>query len=423
MRRFGWGLADQALSSLTNFALSVMVARSVGGEEFGAYGLAFAAFLLVLNVSRPIASEPFSIRYSSLRVPDLTAARDAIGTVAAIGFAGAVLTLTAGALLGGSLGLALVAMAAVLPGVLVQDAYRLALIALGRGSAAFRSDLAWVFVLAPLVVMLVATGNTRFELFILAWGFGGMVGAIAGAIMLGGVPNPRAAGAWWRRHSSLARPLLVERLATSSSGQLSQYAIASIGGLKTVGSLRAGEVMLGPLNILYQGLQLVALPEVSRRAVLSAGNVVRASALFSGVLAAAVVFWAAVAYSIPATIGVTLLGENWAPGHSVVLIQAVALCGLVIAAGAGIGLRAIERASAVMWIGLLTSTVTLIAAVIGTIVDGARGGAAGMALGAWVGAVAGWSALGSATRGHPTPHVGGRRPAEAETLPRPEPGP
>ena len=31
-KRFGWGVADQSLSSLTNFALTVLVARSVGSD-------------------------------------------------------------------------------------------------------------------------------------------------------------------------------------------------------------------------------------------------------------------------------------------------------------------------------------------------------------------------------------------------------
>ena len=41
-RRFGWGLADQAVSSLTNFAVSLYVARSLGAVQFGAFSLAYA---------------------------------------------------------------------------------------------------------------------------------------------------------------------------------------------------------------------------------------------------------------------------------------------------------------------------------------------------------------------------------------------
>ncbi|HET7017513.1 MAG TPA: hypothetical protein VFI65_26560, partial [Streptosporangiaceae bacterium] len=39
--RFGWGLADQAVSSLTNFAVSLYVARTLGAVQFGAFSLAY----------------------------------------------------------------------------------------------------------------------------------------------------------------------------------------------------------------------------------------------------------------------------------------------------------------------------------------------------------------------------------------------
>lgn len=36
-RRFGWGLADQAVSNLTNLAVSLYVARTLGAVQFGAF--------------------------------------------------------------------------------------------------------------------------------------------------------------------------------------------------------------------------------------------------------------------------------------------------------------------------------------------------------------------------------------------------
>ena len=37
VRRLGWGVADQAVSSLTNFAVSIYVARTLGAVQFGAF--------------------------------------------------------------------------------------------------------------------------------------------------------------------------------------------------------------------------------------------------------------------------------------------------------------------------------------------------------------------------------------------------
>ena len=60
-----WGVGDQALSSVTNFAVAVVVARNVSTAEFGAFTLAFAAYLIILTISRAVTTEPLTIRYST----------------------------------------------------------------------------------------------------------------------------------------------------------------------------------------------------------------------------------------------------------------------------------------------------------------------------------------------------------------------
>ncbi|MDR2986820.1 MAG: hypothetical protein LBV34_18475, partial [Nocardiopsaceae bacterium] len=63
-RRFGWGLADQAVSSLTNFAVSLYVARTLGAVQFGAFALAYVTYSFVLNASRGLATDPLLVRFS-----------------------------------------------------------------------------------------------------------------------------------------------------------------------------------------------------------------------------------------------------------------------------------------------------------------------------------------------------------------------
>jgi hypothetical protein len=52
IRRFGWGLGDQLLSSVTNFVLGLVVARSVGPQDLGAFSIAFATYTLSLGAPR-----------------------------------------------------------------------------------------------------------------------------------------------------------------------------------------------------------------------------------------------------------------------------------------------------------------------------------------------------------------------------------
>ena len=84
--RAGWGLIDQAFSSLTNFALGIIIARSVPVAEFGAFSLAFAAYLLVVNMTRAFPMQPLAIRYSAV-TPDIwrRGSAAALGSVLLVG--------------------------------------------------------------------------------------------------------------------------------------------------------------------------------------------------------------------------------------------------------------------------------------------------------------------------------------------------
>src|SRR5437764_6373982 len=70
VRRLGWGLADQALSSMTNFALAILVARSVSTSALGAFGLAFTTYTITLGATRALCQEPLTVCYSATGEPE-----------------------------------------------------------------------------------------------------------------------------------------------------------------------------------------------------------------------------------------------------------------------------------------------------------------------------------------------------------------
>ncbi|NDZ91523.1 hypothetical protein G3I23_39380, partial [Streptomyces sp. SID10115] len=86
--RLSWGLADQAASSISNFAVGVYVARSLGVTAFGVFSLAWVTYGVVLNVSRGLATDPLVVRFSG--VPEKSwreAAGRASGTALGTGLA------------------------------------------------------------------------------------------------------------------------------------------------------------------------------------------------------------------------------------------------------------------------------------------------------------------------------------------------
>ena len=67
--RLGWGLLDQAVSSLTNFVVVLYAARTVDAEQFGAFSLAYITYGFALSASRGIASGPLQVRFTGTDLP------------------------------------------------------------------------------------------------------------------------------------------------------------------------------------------------------------------------------------------------------------------------------------------------------------------------------------------------------------------
>jgi O-antigen/teichoic acid export membrane protein len=148
IRRFGWGLGDQLLSSFTNFMLGALIARAVSPRDFGAFSLAYATYTLSLGATRAVVSEPLVVRFSSVaEAVWRDGLRMAGGTAMTAGVAIGVGCIIAGSVIGGLLGTVLTILGIALPALLVQDTWRYAFFAAGRGSAAFVNDAVWTVVL------------------------------------------------------------------------------------------------------------------------------------------------------------------------------------------------------------------------------------------------------------------------------------
>src|SRR5215469_7342031 len=86
--RLSWGVADQGVSSLTNFVLNIFVARSLGAEQFGAFSLAYVTYGVAINASRGLSIEPLLVRFSATDMKTWRrAASGSTGTALLVGLA------------------------------------------------------------------------------------------------------------------------------------------------------------------------------------------------------------------------------------------------------------------------------------------------------------------------------------------------
>ncbi|MFN2521435.1 MAG: hypothetical protein ABR525_10370, partial [Candidatus Limnocylindria bacterium] len=214
------------MSSLTNFVLGALIARSVSAEDFGVFGIAFTTYVTVLGVSRAIATEPFVVRYPGASVAELDRGmRAATGTALAVGAVVGTLIAVAGTAIGGTLGGAIVILGVLLPGLLLQDCWRFVFFARRMGASAFLNDLMWALVLIPAVLLAVSSGHDTIGWLLGAWGGAAAVAAVLGLAQSHAVPRPQDALRWMREERDLVAPFFAELAVRSAVGLLRTYGI------------------------------------------------------------------------------------------------------------------------------------------------------------------------------------------------------
>ncbi|MEV3869665.1 hypothetical protein [Streptomyces sp. NPDC049906] len=397
--RLSWGLADQAVCSMTNFAVGIYVARSLGLTAFGVFSLAWVTYGVVLGVSRGVATDPLMVRFSG--VPDAswrTAAARSSGTALGVGAVVGAVCLVVGLSVGGRVGLAFAALGVVLPGLLLQDAWRFSFFAAGTGRKAFANDLLGGIALVPALVAADHLGSVT--AFVLAWGAAASVAAGYGWLQSGIRPRPAAARAWLRDHRDLGYRYLVENVGVSGAAQLRAYGLGAIVGVSAVGVVRGAELLLGPFLAVLMGLSLVTVAEAAR-VLRRAPHRLRAFCLLLGAgQAVGALLWGAALLLVPDRVGALVLGEVWGAASELIVPAALGVAGAGLGVGAAAGLRALAAARRSLRCQLFASACYVGGGLGGAAVAGTVGSAWGVAAATVSGSALWWLHLHAALREH-----------------------
>jgi O-antigen/teichoic acid export membrane protein len=393
-------MMDQAVSSLTNFAVVLLAIRTVGSAQFGAFSLAYVTYGFALSASRGLVTGPLQVRFSGVELRSWRrAVADCAGTAIVAGLVTGVGVLVAALVLDGTARVAFVALGLTLPGLLLQDSWRYAFFALGRGGQACLNDTIWALTLIPALGLLRVTGHQEVFWFILAWGAAAAVAAAVGAWQAGVLPRSSRAWEWVRAHRDLGFRYLVESMSINGSSQLRTYAVGIIVGLTAIGYLQAAITLMGPFMVIYLGMTLVTVPEAVRAMRRSLRHL-RLFCLLAGAgLAVMSLGWGlALLVALPRGLGDWLLGPIWRPAYPLVLPLTISIMGGCIDSGATSGLHALGAAQRSLRAGLIASAIYLVCTIVGTLADGVEGMVWGLALGTWVGALVWWGQLSAALR-------------------------
>jgi O-antigen/teichoic acid export membrane protein len=403
-RRLGWGLADQAVSSLTNFAVSLYVAHSLGPTQFGAFSLAYVTYSFVLNASRGLATDPLLVRFSGAELPAWRrAVSSCTGTALGVGLLAGLGMLAAAALLHGTSRVAFLAIGLTMPGLMLQDSWRYAFFALGRGSQAFLNDTIWALVMVPGLLYLRVSHNENVFWFILVWGSAATVAAVAGPLQARVVPRLTDAWKWVSQQRDLAFRYLTVNTSNSGSAQLRAYGIGALVGLAAVGYIQAANLLMGPFLVVLMGISLVTVPEAARALGKSLRHLRLYCLVLSCAVAVAALAWsAAILVLLPRGLGHLLLRSHWEPTYPLVVPLTIAIMAQCFVDGASAGLRALGSAGRNVRAQLVQSAIFVTLGLAGAVIAprqyAAFGAMAGSATATVISAVLWWWHLRAALR-------------------------
>lgn len=375
-RRVTWNVGDQVLSTGTNFALNVLVARSVAPAEFGAFSIAYVTYLLWRGLTWSICAEPFMIRYGARPEADRQrATAGSLGAAAGLGLLAGAVTAAAAALLDGAVADALFALAVVLPPLLVQEAVRSVFLGGGRPERAVLNDAVWGVTQLVAVVALVQAGTEGGAPLLLAWGGSAALAALVGLLDVRVAPDPRRLGAWIREHRTLSPWLSMEFLLTRGASQITFYTLGWVASLGAVASLRAAQVFVGPLTVLFTAGQVSLVSEGVRLAARSPRRLRWGVIRGTWVLATISVAFGVALSLLPDRIGEQLVGDVWGDTEPLLPIMAVAVVARSLVVGAAAGSRALGEAKALLAARAIVAPVSVLAGIAGAAAFGAAGAA------------------------------------------------
>lgn len=375
-----WSALDQGLSSASNLLLAVVVARYATIAEFGAYGIAFALYLVFLGALRALFGEPTLLRLQEWATEGVDGLE--VGSVlggSVLGGVGAgTLMAGFGLAMGGDLGPALAVTGLLLPGLGLLEMLRFHAFAEGRPRRAACLDGSWLIAQASGFAVLLWAGWTQYWALLLAWGAAGVLSALALVARRRMTVSLLTVRSWLSRNRDLSGNFLAEYVTLAASQQGIVFLTAAFAGLAGTGAIRAVQTIMGPVNILTGSAHLVLLPAARRLASEDPPRLIRFALLTGAGLASVAVVGGAAMWLLPVEIGESLLGESWAAGAALVPLFAAIVAVNGLSYGATSGLRALLRTRLSLGIRLATTPVVLVAVGIGAYEQGARGALMGL---------------------------------------------
>ncbi len=389
-RKLLWGAADQAVFSAMSFVLAIAVAQHATAAEFGAFGIAYVVYTLLLGTVEAFTAEVVAVRGSKLAAGDLHwMLRDASGTAIAAGLCctvvGVLLTL-----LGPS---ASTASALLIPAPLLfaQDVWRFGFFTSGRPTAALGNDLLWAALLAAGLALSPSLGSDRATALVWVWSGSGALCGVVGAIQARCLPRVTSAARWTRAYDRAGARYAGEFLALYGAAQGVLISVGLFSGLAESGGYRGAQLLFGPVQVLLNAMRIAVTPLFAQAQARGQARVLWRRGLTAGAIGAIVTLACGVAsVALPQRIGEKILGRSWILVHEVLPPMLWAQTALALGLGALVILRAAEALRRTFKVRVVGAVIIFGLGTAGAWIGGAVAATAGVAVGASLTTMALW---------------------------------
>lgn len=377
------GAADQAVFSATSLALAIAVAQHATPSQFGAFGIAYVVYTILLGTVEAFTAEVVMVRGSTLPPSGLRRMlAEASGTAVCAGLgctvAGVLLTIFGH---GGASTAAAILLPA--PLLFLQDVWRLTFFASQRPRAALANDMLWAALLAVGLVTAPSFGADEATSVVWLWSGAGALCGVIGAIQARCLPRVGASLRWTKAHGQAGGRYAGEFLALYGAAQGVLISVALFAGLAGSGGYRGAQLLFGPVQVALNAMRIAMMPLLARARAGGRASAMRRRGLIASAIATVVTLaWGVTALSLPNGIGHSLLGPTWNVAHPILLPMLCAQAANAFGLGALLLLRSADALQSTFNVRVIGAIGIFGLGTAGARVEGAVAASTGVALGA-----------------------------------------
>ena len=305
--RSGTSIIDQGLTSLAGLLISLLLARWLGGESYGAFAVIYATVLFLSGFHSVLILEPMSVfgpASHAVQITDYMFAQIKVHAMAAAVLSGAMLLADLAMMQFGihrELASAVLGAALAMPFLFLAWLVRRMCYMIHRPAIAVRGSAAYLLMIAIGLWAMQAGGWLNPCSAFLLMGVAGLVSVLWMLRPLGLLRVANRGGSWsavWRQNWRYGKWLVASTALFSVASQAQTYVAAAMVGLSAAGILRATMIPSLVMTQIITATALLVLPSMAadygngrisqlrKKAALCTISLTAIAAVYAGILAA-----------------------------------------------------------------------------------------------------------------------------------------